>query len=96
MRQKASWFLMFSTALFVTSLGCGPGELGQACNDPGSEEACVDGAICTNENGDDGSCREICTGQKDCRKGYSCNGVSGTSTKSCQPDDETTDGPLVR
>jgi hypothetical protein len=78
---------MFWMALFVSSVGCGPGELGEACDDPGSAEACVDGAICTNESDEEASCLEICADQADCSGGYSCNGVSGTSIKSCQPDD---------
>jgi hypothetical protein len=93
MHTLPSLMLLWLT-LLVTSVGCGPGELGQACNDPGSEADCVDGAICTNEGSNDSSCREICKGQKDCRKGYTCNGVSGSTTKSCQPDDDDTGNGL--
>ena len=72
--------------------GCGAGEVGESCDDPGAEEACVDGAICTNESSDEATCREICEDQDDCPDGYSCNGVTGSSTKSCQSDDDGDDG----
>jgi hypothetical protein len=43
-------------------------------------------AICTNDDGDTAFCRQICDEHEDCPTGESCNGVSGSSTKSCQPD----------
>ena len=46
----------------------------------------VDGAICTNESGEGAFCREICEEHADCPADHSCGGISGTSTKSCQPD----------
>lgn len=64
--------------------GCGGAEIGEGCDDTGSSDECVDGAVCTNEDG--GSvCRAMCDEQEDCPAAHDCNGVSGTSIKSCQP-----------
>lgn len=69
-------------ALFLSA--CGGQDIGQECEGPGSEDDCASGAICTNES-DVNVCREICVVQEDCPAPLNCNGVSGTSTKSCQP-----------
>jgi hypothetical protein len=64
---------------------CGGAEIGESCDDVGSTDECVDGAVCTNE--DRGArCRSLCEEQNDCPADHSCNGISGTSRKSCQPD----------
>ena len=69
----------------VLALGCGGADIGEECDEGGSTDECVEGAICTNES--DGSrCREICDDHPECPDGYSCNGVTGSSIKSCQPD----------
>lgn len=76
------------SSLLVVSLalvGCGASEIGEACDTGGSADECVDGAICTNES-EGNNCRLICEVQEDCPMNYSCNGVTGSSTKSCQPD----------
>jgi hypothetical protein len=74
--------IIFSLAL----IGCGASEIGEDCDTAGSEDDCVDGAICTNEEGDINRCREICERHEDCELGESCNGISGSSIKSCQVD----------
>ena len=65
---------------------CGASELGEECDDAGSSDDCVDGAICTNEEDGSAVCRALCSEQEDCKSGEACNGVSGSNQKSCQPD----------
>jgi hypothetical protein len=79
--------LLLSSVLAVSlSLaGCGASEVGESCDTGGSADECVDGAICTNED-EGNTCRLVCEEQEDCPMNYSCNGVTGGSTKSCQPD----------
>jgi hypothetical protein len=83
---------MMALLLCTGGFGCGDeGEVGESCDEAGSKDVCVEGAICTNESGDEATCREICEEQADCPDGYGCNGVTGSSTKSCQPDDDAND-----
>jgi hypothetical protein len=65
--------------------GCGSPGLGETCDKAGSTDACEDGLVCTNES-DRNTCQQLCTDQAQCTAGLSCNGVSGTNLKSCQPD----------
>lgn len=67
---------------------CGKADLNEACDTAGSTDECKDGLVCTNftSNGASGnSCFKQCTDQTDCTSTQSCNGVSGTNIKSCQP-----------
>ncbi|HKY34511.1 MAG TPA: hypothetical protein VJN18_01115 [Polyangiaceae bacterium] len=73
--------LAFALSLLV---GCSS-EIGEECDDVGQSDECEDGAICTNEEGG-GICRAICAETADCPANHTCNGVSGTNIKSCQPD----------
>lgn len=73
-------------AAVLAIAGCGGAEIGEECDTSGSSDECVDGAICTNEEGDTNRCRRICDTDEDCREGEGCNGISGSSTKRCQPD----------
>jgi hypothetical protein len=66
--------------------GCASAEIGEECDDVGESDECEDGAICTNEDGG-GVCRAVCAETTDCPTSHSCNGVSGTNVKSCQPDE---------
>ena len=78
---------LLNTCLLLTLwLGCGGAELGESCDDHGSTDECVDDAVCTNED-DGAACRALCAEQANCPDGYTCNGISNTSQKSCQPDD---------
>ena len=52
----------------------------------GMTDECVDNAICTNDSGDVLTCEQLCEEKEDCPQGYSCNGISNTNKKSCQPD----------
>ncbi len=78
---------LFLSFLAVAALACASeGEIGDSCGTAGkTTDECVSGAICTNGSGGKNACRKICTEQKDCATNESCNGVSGSSTKSCQP-----------
>jgi hypothetical protein len=82
---SARFLLASCFAIALALVGCGASEIGESCDTGGSADECVDGAICTNES-DGNVCRLICETQDDCPMNYSCNGVTGGSTKSCQPD----------
>ncbi len=77
--------VLFLSAAFA--IGCASeGAIGDSCGTAGkTTDECVSGAICTNSSGGKNACRKICTEQKDCATNEACNGVSGSSTKSCQP-----------
>ena len=80
--------LIFSAlAIALLMFACASeGDVGDTCGTAGkTTDQCVAGAICTNGTGASNSCRKICTEQKDCATNEACNGVSGSSTKSCQP-----------
>lgn len=84
LRQRLT--LAFFFAAFSFAAACGGTEIGEDCDDVGSADECVDNAVCTNEEGDSSSCRQTCAEHEDCPADHSCNGISGTSAKSCQPD----------
>jgi hypothetical protein len=71
-------------SLFLVT-ACGDPEVGEECEEVGSASECEDGAVCTNTGGER-ICRARCTEQEQCPPGYACNGVSGTNSKSCQPE----------
>lgn len=71
-------------ASLMVMTGCGEAEIGEDCDESGSLDECVEGAICTNE-GEDAVCRALCSEHDDCPSGQLCNGVSGSNQKSCQP-----------
>ena len=75
-------------------LACGGAEVGEACETPGETDPCVEGAVCTNlsgsdaeTTGDENQCLPRCDDDDDCAEDEGCRGISGTSLKSCQPDD---------
>lgn len=78
--------MLVRSVLFGMALlgGCAS-DIGEECEDTGSSDECVDGAICTNEEGGP-VCREVCDADEDCASDEHCNGVAGTNIKSCQPD----------
>ena len=79
------WALVVCLAL-AAGLGCGAADLGEQCDTSNSTDECVDGAVCTNEADGVNRCRKLCTTMADCPAMTSCNGISGGSNKSCQPD----------
>lgn len=82
--QRRSTSLHALLLAFVLG-ACGGADIGESCDTPGSTDECVSDAICTNESAG-GVCRQICDNHGDCPDAHSCNGVSGSSIKSCQPD----------
>lgn len=65
--------------------GCADvGELGEACTTRGSEGECVSGTICSKDEADNVKCLLVCVEKEDCPVEFNCNGVSGSSIKSCQ------------
>jgi hypothetical protein len=74
------------TLLFALGCGSDPAPIGSACSTASSFDECVTGAVCTNGPDNSFTCRKICVGQEDCNQATeNCNGISGSSTKSCQP-----------
>ncbi|MBI4820440.1 MAG: hypothetical protein HY791_29505 [Deltaproteobacteria bacterium] len=70
--------------LFALHFGCDSGgALGDACKTPSSEDECESGLICTNIT-DRALCLELCTEQTECAASENCNGIEGSSKKSCQ------------
>ena len=60
----------------------------QPCQTAGSTSECPSGGLCTDVTLGGATmriCARICQNQSDCRTGYQCNGVSGSSVKSCRP-----------
>ena len=71
--------------LLLLSHACGGAEVGESCDDVGSADECVSGAVCTNEDDDALVCRMECDEQEDCPDDHDCNGVSNSNRKTCQP-----------
>jgi hypothetical protein len=84
--HRCSLASLLAAAALLLVTACGDPEVGEECDDAGSSTECEDGAICTNEAGK-AICRAHCVEQEECPPGFSCNGVSGTNVKSCQPGD---------
>lgn len=61
------------------------GAVGDACDKAGTADGCESGAICANDANGNNYCRKTCTDQAQCSAVESCNGISGSSTKACQP-----------
>jgi hypothetical protein len=78
-------WISFLFSVVLPIVGCGGADLGEPCDRAGETDECVAGAICTNDSSGN-FCRKICRDSDECPAGYSCNGVTRTSTKSCQPD----------
>jgi hypothetical protein len=57
-------------------------DIGEECDETGSSDECVDGAICDTTSGGT-VCLKQCSSDADCASTEECNGVSGTNTKAC-------------
>lgn len=79
--------ILIGTLFSVFLAGCGgTGELGEGCDTPGvTTDECVEGTVCSNQSDGEAVCRKLCTEQAQCGEGENCNGISGSSLKSCQP-----------
>jgi hypothetical protein len=87
MHPRTEFHALAAAALLTLASACGGTDIGETCDDEGSTDECVDDAVCTNESGERAVCRTICEEHEDCPAAHSCNGVTGSSVKSCQPDD---------
>ncbi len=83
--MKRAFLGWLAVAVSVLMLACGGSEVGEECDEAGSTDECEDGAVCTNEESG-AVCRLLCKDTMECPAQHACNGVSGTSLKSCQPD----------
>ncbi len=83
LRFHSIWAVTVFFVAFATA--CGKSGVGEACSKPGDTGECVDNAICTKDSSSV-VCRKLCKEQADCGPNESCNGVSGTNVKSCQPE----------
>ena len=80
-------FLSCAALVLVLILACGGrGDIGESCKTGGSTDECVAGSICSKTLSGAQTCQKVCVDQKDCPTGTTCNGVTGSSTKSCRPD----------
>lgn len=81
---------MMRTALAAILAACAltacasDGKAGDVCNKAGSTDGCESGTICSNDSGGN-YCRKTCTDQAQCSATESCGGISGSTTKACQP-----------
>ncbi len=79
--------LLFGPVVFALIAACsGRGDVGESCKTGGSTDECVSGSICSKTISGAQTCQKVCVDQKDCPTGTTCNGVTGSSTKSCRPD----------
>ena len=81
--------LALAALITVASWGCGgAGDIGDDCSEPGSVDQCADEAVCHDRVSGDapGRCRLICTDDRDCPGGGSCEDVSESPYKGCVPD----------
>ena len=68
----------------IMASGCGGTEIGEPCDDVGSTDECVDGAVCSVLDGRS-VCRQLCKDKEDCPDGTECTGVSKTNLHACEP-----------
>ncbi len=74
-----------SLAFLVSILFACSTKVGDSCDDEGSTDVCVDGAICTKAVDNRLTCQKVCKEQTDCPTNASCVGVSKGSSKACRP-----------
>lgn len=60
------------------------GYCSKGCTDEGTDRACGSGTVCS-QTATRMLCAVTCEGNDDCRTGYACLAVAGSSLKSCQP-----------
>lgn len=77
---------ILSVLVFAVLAGCASeGAAGDACDKAGVTDGCESGTICANDANGNNYCRKTCADQAQCSATESCNGITGTSTKACQP-----------
>jgi hypothetical protein len=87
--QLFSMALVLSVSGLLAAACGGEGEVGESCDTSGSQDECVEGAICDSGDGDAAVCLAICEVQEDCPADEDCNGVSGSNVKACHPKDRS-------
>jgi hypothetical protein len=63
-------------------------DIGEACETRGSQDECVDGAICDLEGTTSATepvCLKVCKEAAECASTEDCNGVSDSNIKACTP-----------
>ncbi len=80
-------------------LACGDehpgGTVGDPCEDVGDSSECAGGEICDDLDGGGAYCLKICEDHADSDPDERCNGVSGSSTKGCHPEEDDDDCELT-
>ncbi len=56
----------------------------RGCTDEGTDRACGSGTVCS-QSGERLFCAPTCEETADCRTGYACLEVRGTTVKTCRP-----------
>jgi len=61
-------------------------DVGEACETRGSQDECVENAICdSTTDSAEPICLKVCTDDTQCASTEACNGTSGSSIKACTP-----------
>lgn len=79
---NSAWLVLLGCGL----LACGGADIGEACDKTGSQDECVEGAICDTEGDNAKVCLKVCKEDSDCPKANKCTGVSGSNIKACHPE----------
>ena len=66
--------------------GCAA-DIGETCATRGSQDECVEGAVCEQKGTSDTEpvCLKVCNDSTECASTEDCNGVSGSNIKACTP-----------
>lgn len=85
MKRLVMVLLLAGAALFGAA--CGGADIGEACEQGGKTDECVDGAVCAQAVASDTvlHCLKICEDVSDCASTEDCNGVTSTNLKACRP-----------
>ena len=82
--------ILWAAAACLLGLGaaCGGASMGEQCETSGAtSDECEDGLVCAKASdvAEVLTCQKLCTADADCQATEQCNGVTGTSLKSCRP-----------
>jgi hypothetical protein len=77
------WFGAFVVAAALVA-GCGKAEIGEACEEVGKTDECVENAVC-DTHAEHKKCHKVCSTGEDCAATENCNGISGSNLKACHP-----------
>jgi hypothetical protein len=82
--MNSAWIVGLAVTLGLVLAGCGGNDIGEPCDTTGSQDECVDGAICDTE-GDERLCLALCKEDTECSSDRKCTGVSESNLKACHP-----------